>query len=255
MCMNIEVTSEVSPAVSYAAQGILSYARKGLTGPGGRLPSERTLSTDLQVSRSTLRAALQALEQSGVISGRPQSGWYVTDDRTVGDTSTELESFTEIAWKRGFTPSSKVLRFVERPATLDESERLRVPPATPVLELGRVRLLDDVPTCVDTSVLPLKLCEELKGVSFEHASLYERLHTLCGVDVERTTCVLRAHGASQKTAGHLNLEPGEPLLELDSTGYSSDGHPILISVLDYRGDAYRFVAELSRIGPAIPARG
>jgi GntR family transcriptional regulator len=245
---------EVSPAVNYAVEGILSYARKGLTGPGGRLPSERALSQDLRVSRTTLRSALQELENAGVISGRPQSGWYVTDDRTVADNSTELESFTEIAGKRGFTPSSRVLRFVERPATLDESERLRIPPASPILELRRVRLLDDVPTCVDTAVLPVKLCGALRDETFERASLYERLQTVCGVDIERTTCILRAHGASQETAEYLNLDPGESLLELDSTGYAKDGTPILISVLDYRGDAYRFAAELSRIGSFPAAR-
>ncbi|MCU1550569.1 MAG: hypothetical protein JWR36_1129 [Glaciihabitans sp.] len=245
---------EVSPAVSYAAQGILSYARKGLTGPGGRLPSERALSTELLVSRTTLRAALRELENTGVISGRPQSGWYVTDDRTVADNSTELESFTEIAGKRGFTPSSRVLGFIERPATLAESERLHVPPATPVLELRRVRLLDDVPTCVDTAVLPAKIGRALQDEAFEHASLYERLQTVCGVDIARTSCVLRAHGASQETAEYLNLDPGEALLELDSTGYTKDGVPILISVVNYRGDAYRFAAELSRIGSFIQAR-
>jgi GntR family transcriptional regulator len=245
---------EVSPAVSYAVQGILSYARKGLTGPGGRLPSERALSKDLRVSRTTLRAALQELESDGVISGRPQSGWYVTDDRTVGDTSTELESFTEIALKRGFTPTSRVLRFAERPATLAESERLHVPPATPVLELKRVRLLDDVPTCVDTSVLPMKVAGQLRRESFERASLFERLQTVCGVDIERTTCVIRAHGATPETSEYLNLDPGEALLELDSTGFTKDYTPALISVIDYRGDSYRFIAELSRIGGFPPVR-
>jgi GntR family transcriptional regulator len=243
---------DTSPAVSYAARGIRSYARNGQTGPGGRLPAERVLAEDLKVSRTTLRAALRAVEASGEIVSRAQSGWYVTHPSTVADTSVRLESFTEIAQKRGFTPSARVISFTVRAAILDESERLGIPPAAPVLELVRLRMLDDVPTCIEVDILPQKWCGELKGESFEEASLYERMRTVCGVEVERTTCVIRAHEADDDAAKSLNLEPGNALLELNSTGFTRDGTAVLISIIDYRGDAYRFVAELSRqAGPPI----
>jgi GntR family transcriptional regulator len=211
------------------------------------------LASDLQVSRSTLRAALHHLEQSGVIAGKPQSGWYLTEDRTFMDRGAELKSFTEIAQSRGFTPSSQVLSFQQRRATMTDSERLRIPPGSAVLELQRLRLLDDVPTCIDTAVIPAQLCEGLSDISFQNASLYEQLNTHCGISIARTECTLRAHGADPDRARLLQLEPGEALLEVDSTGYDTDGHPVLISIVDFRGDSYRFTVDLVRHSPFPPA--
>ncbi len=247
----MEIGSSASPAVTYATRGILQLAEHGRTGPGGRLPSERRLAEELQISRTTLRAALQQLEDAGLIEGKPQSGWYVTTPHTVADRSSELESFTEIARQQGFTPSAKVLRQDVRVITLAEAQRLEVPPATAVLDIQRVRFLDDVPICIDSAILPAKLCEPLVDEDFGTASLFERLEVACGIVIDRTACELRAHPADADAARLLALNAGDAMLQVDSTGYTADGAPVLISVLDYRGDSYHFKAELVR--PSIRA--
>lgn len=52
---------------------------RGILRPGERLPAERELADRLQVSRPSLREAIAALQEDGLLSSRPGAGIYVAD--------------------------------------------------------------------------------------------------------------------------------------------------------------------------------
>jgi GntR family uxuAB operon transcriptional repressor len=60
------------------AEEVMRSVAIGSIGVGDRLPNERELAVRCDVSRSTVREALLALELSGVIEVRPGSGCYLT---------------------------------------------------------------------------------------------------------------------------------------------------------------------------------
>jgi GntR family transcriptional repressor for pyruvate dehydrogenase complex len=66
-----------------STEHVITYVRdliaKGELRPGDRLPAERDLSTQLGVSRPTIRAGLRALSAMGVIQSRHGSGTYIPD--------------------------------------------------------------------------------------------------------------------------------------------------------------------------------
>ncbi len=128
-----------APAASTAArQALVEAIDNGVFGPGVRLPGERALATRLAVSRETLRQALRQLADEGLLHPSPQRGWYVTT-QLVSDPPNVLQSFTDMAFARGLTPSTQILLSRERAATLTEAERLAIAPTSPVLELRRLR--------------------------------------------------------------------------------------------------------------------
>ncbi|MEM8615216.1 MAG: PLP-dependent aminotransferase family protein [Cyanobacteria bacterium P01_H01_bin.105] len=59
------------------ADRIQSLIREGILAPGDRLPSVRKLKQQLSVSMSTVLEAYRLLEDRGIITARPQSGYYV----------------------------------------------------------------------------------------------------------------------------------------------------------------------------------
>jgi len=61
---------------------ILDGIRSGLFADGAKLPTERSLSERLGVSRSAVRDALAVLESSGLVTRIVGSGTYVRDKRT-----------------------------------------------------------------------------------------------------------------------------------------------------------------------------
>ena len=59
------------------AEQISKLIKKGKLNPGERLPPERELAKQLEVSRPTVREAMIALEISGMVEVRVGSGIYV----------------------------------------------------------------------------------------------------------------------------------------------------------------------------------
>jgi len=50
----------------------------------------------------------------------------------------------------------------------------------------------------------------------------------------------------RRIAGRLGITAGAPVLVGDEVAYTADGTPVLIGHNKYRGDAYRFEADLFR---------
>ena len=58
---------------------VMGLVESGTLKPGDRAPSLRQLSQQLKVSITTVKQAYVALEDQGVLSVRPQSGFYVNN--------------------------------------------------------------------------------------------------------------------------------------------------------------------------------
>ncbi|EKD34792.1 MAG: hypothetical protein ACD_75C02183G0001, partial [uncultured bacterium] len=62
---------------SFIADQILRMINSGLYKAGSRLPSERTITEQMGVSRPSLREAISALQIVGILESRPGDGTYV----------------------------------------------------------------------------------------------------------------------------------------------------------------------------------
>ncbi|MGI3786208.1 MAG: GntR family transcriptional regulator [Janthinobacterium lividum] len=219
--------------------------RHGVFQAGSRLPAERTLAAQFGVSRVTLRNALHRLADEGVLESVLGSGWFVTP-RVVGEPPSVLQTFTEMAHARGLRPTSHVVGLETRPATLLEAEQLRVAPAAPVLEIVRLRGMDETVICLDAAVLPMSLAADLVDVDLEDQSLYAQLEARCDIRVERSSYSVRAEVADRRLAAQLGVTVGWPVLVGQEVGYTGSGRPVLLGLTQYRGDSYRFQADLFR---------
>ncbi len=230
---------------------MLAYARllheldSGVFVAGGRLPGERELSERLAVSRATLRAALAELEANGKVQRHAQRGWFVPP-QPIGEPPSTLQSFSEMAFARGLTPNTEVTQRLVRAATLVEAQALRVAPASPVLQLDRLRGMEDTIMCFDVVVLPGHYLDALRDVDFTNVSLYDTLWTECGVSIYRSAYTLTASVADARMAALLRMRTGDAVLIGEEVAYNDDGLPVLLGHNTYRGDAYRFQADLFR---------
>jgi len=229
-------------AATLARKSLTESLRHGKFPPGSRLPGSRELAAQIGVSRTTLRQALLQLADEGLVSSSSQRGWFVTS-RILSAPPSVLQSFTEMAKARGLHPTTEVLSKVVRPSTFKEAEWLSIAPSTRVLELRRRRSLDQVAVCVETNVIAVGV-DALSEIDFTNRSLYEVLKDVCGVGVARCSYIIQAASASGELAALLVLPEGTPILSGHEVTYALDGSPISTGTTIYRGDAYRFQADL-----------
>jgi len=234
-----------SSASGQTYRQLIDALRRGVFSAGSRLPAERVLAATYGVSRVTLRNALNRLADEGLLESVLGSGWFVRP-RVVGEPPSVLQTFTEMARARGLHPTAHVVTQLVRPATLSEADQLGTAPAADVLEIVRLRGMDATVICLDSSVLPLGIAAELQDADLEDASLYEQLEARCGVRIDRSSYTVRADVADPQLASQLGVEVGWPVLVGEETGYDETGRPVLLGLTRYRGDSYRFQADLFR---------
>jgi len=125
---------------------------KGVWSIGDRLPSERELALKFDVSRMTLRQAIQTLADEGILERKIGSGTYVARKK-VQETMTGTTSFTEITLSQNRVPSSRTVSyFVAKPSS-SEMEKLQLGPEDSILRMERIRFADDIPICFEVANL------------------------------------------------------------------------------------------------------
>ncbi|MFE3165393.1 GntR family transcriptional regulator [Streptomyces sp. NPDC059224] len=218
---------------------------RGVLRPGGRLPPERELCQQLGISRVTLRKALGSLVEAGVLNPSHGRGWYVAQSAQKKEWPNSLESFSETANRMGLKPHSKVLRADTSPASIDEAEQLGIAPGTALFRLERVRLLESVPIALDLTRLRHALVPDIEQVDFQERSLYSTL-SAAGVEPVRADSTIEATKADERTAEHLALAPGDPVLVMRQLALNAQQEPLFVSTIQYAGDRYRLRTSFAR---------
>ncbi len=214
----------------------------GALRPGQRLPSERSLGDALGYTRLTVRRALQVLAQRGLLEPDERRGWQVRGQ--VSDSLSTLMGFTQMARMRGLVATSRILSLVYRDATLEESESLRVAPGAELLDLSRLRLLDDRPTSIERLRMPTSRVRWPDGFDFT-GSIYAALESQAIV-LTQADAYVDVVDASDADARLLGVETRRGLLRMSCVTQGTDGLPISLETSRYHPDRYRLRAILHK---------
>lgn len=221
-----------------AADLITSEISSGVLKPGMRLPPERELCIQLNISRVTLRKALGKLVEEGLLNASHGRGWYVAATAVSKEWPNSLESFSETARRMGLTATSRVLTASTFPASIDEAEEFLIAPGTTMFSLDRVRLLNGVPIAIDYTRIPSDTVPGFEKIDFTTSSLYEELER-AGVSPARADSTIEARAADDYAAELLDIEVGKPLLVMNQRVVDAADKPLLASKIQYSGERYR----------------
>ncbi len=133
---------------------IVHDIKKGTFAEHDKLPSERELCERFEISRSTVRQAMNELEKDGYIYKEHGRGIFVSPKSFKQDLF-KFYSFTDEMKKIGKTPTSKVLDFKKIKSDERLARKLGVKTNQNLYEFTRLRLADDEPIMLETSYLPM----------------------------------------------------------------------------------------------------
>jgi GntR family transcriptional regulator len=216
---------------------------------GDAIPSERRLSTDLGVSRLTLRAALDDLVREGYLTRRHGSGTFVSQPKIAQQLT--LTSFSEDMRRRGMVPGSRTIDLRTTHADARLARSLNVSPGATVVRIRRLRLADDEPMALETLHVPAAIVPDLTRGQLEDASFYDLLRERYGVVVASGVQTIEPTVTSEEESELLHVPLRSPAFLFERTSRTADGETVEFVRSVYRGDRYRLVAELSQ-RPAVP---
>lgn len=233
--------SDGGPRYVQLRQRLSDGVDQGVLKAGNSLPPEREIAAITDMSRVTVRKAIHALAQDGIVIQKQGSGSFVASETPkIEQSLSRLTSFSEDMARRGMTSTSIWLeRGIFMPSP-DEVMALALSPDASVSRIARLRTADGKPMAIERASLSTEM---LPNPLLVETSLYEVLEQT-GLRPARALQKISAINLKEENASLLEVEPGKAGLRIERTSYLSDGRTVEFTQSIYRGDAYNFVAEL-----------
>jgi GntR family transcriptional regulator len=223
--------------VDVAEEALRTWLQTGRHRPGDRLPPEQELSSQLGVSRGTLRTALRRLEESGEIVRRQGSGTYVgrANTTTLDEGLEKLVSYSELARRRGVEIALGELSIEERPVGKGLAEVFDAEPGTLATHFTRVLVLDGRPGAwmrdVVSPAVKLPPVARMRA-ALERGEMVLDVLLKAGVPVAYTRAHIKARVVTKRDAvgKALGVDETTAALEIDHVTCDAEGAPLEDSV-------------------------
>lgn len=201
---------------------------QGFYAAGQRLPSEREIADELNVSRVTVRTALLRLQAENMIDIVPRGGAFVRSVRTKATIASGPElkqsgSFIRAMERQG---RQTLVRFLEPSSIIPIGDaigaKMELDSSTKVLRRYRVHLVDRVPYRILDSYYLASLLGDLLGKDEGYIPLFKWLREHTGLRAARALERLNCRMPSAEEATLLNISRGQPVIDMDRWVWADD---------------------------------
>jgi len=217
---------------------IIAMIEEGNLKEDDKLPSERELCEIYDISRSTVRQAVQKLEEEGYIYRIHGKGTFVSPERFKQDLL-RFYSFTEEMKKIGKVPSSKVLDFKIIECNEKLARKMNLNIKDKIYEFTRLRLADNQPMMLEISYVPYNRFPGLTKEELEKHAMYDIFTTEHNVTFTHAEEILKSVIVRQDEADLLEYSSDLPGMMIERLTHEHN------NVIEYtksiaRGDRFKY---------------
>ncbi|WP_087737797.1 GntR family transcriptional regulator [Paraburkholderia piptadeniae] len=194
--------------------------------PGEAIPTEQALAKSYDVAVGTVRKAVDLLVAEGLLERFQGRGTFVR--RASFDSS--LFRFFRFQTRQGERriPQSRILRreVVDAPSAV--AATLQISSSARVIQMSRLRLIDDVPMLAEEIWLPYVRFAAFAQMDLNEVGdlLYPVYEAQCNQVVASATETLTVEAIDPLHARLLRIEPGTPAVVIERLAYGYDRQPL-----------------------------
>ena len=227
---------DASPLYEQVMQRILSDIDEGVYSAGDRIPKEAELCEKYDVSRITVRRAVEELSKKGVLEKHQGKGTFVSVLRE-NVRLREIQSFHEAQRRQGKRTTTKVIHVKTVEASEKDAAELGLLPGQMIIETLRVRYVNNVPVVLEKNHFSMAYSYLTEYNLTE--SLYNILRGF-GVEPTKAGHEVSLRRADSQEAKYLGVSRDTPLVLLNEVVYDQKGRPLHNSRQLIRGDIFSF---------------
>lgn len=199
---------------------------------GMRLPDERSLSEHYQVSRSSMKRALELLAQDGIVFKKRGSGTFINPlylkNRGLFKYEGSNLGITDSFSVPGKSQNIELLDYQVIKTDDDLKQDLFLTSSDFVYKIRRLRLLDDQPFLIETGFIPIKIAPDLNPDILKK-SLFNYLEHQKNKRVTKSFLTITVEPSTLEDQVKLMLEPNEPVGIIEGIFFLDDGTPFEVS--------------------------
>jgi len=204
--------------------------------PDQLIPSEAELCDAYQISRTTVRKALNDLLHEGLLYTVQGKGTFVSNQKLRSFWAQTTRGFAEEMAQRGYQLTTRVLSLITLSASDTVASSLDIQPGEQVYQIVRQRFLDQQPFDLVTTYLPADLCPGLEQEDFSHLSLYTLLQTRYHIRLASGIRLVESDLCTPQESDLLRVPAGSPILVVRSVLRDDRGRPVEYGIDRQRGD-------------------
>lgn len=197
---------------------LINDIEAGVFGDSGKLPSERCISEELNVSINTVRKALSMLIESGYINSRHGSGYYISNHQNFN--VLKLKSLGRTYKDRNV--QSKLLNFEIIRAQPTEAKNLNVEVGEAIYAIKRLRFVERKPSILENTIIPVKLFPTLTEDVFS-GSFYSYIEEITPHKIDRAIKDISACNPGKDVTDLLEVPKGTAMLIIENYVYLKTG--------------------------------
>ncbi|TQS72201.1 GntR family transcriptional regulator [Ornithinibacillus gellani] len=227
---------------AYIKEELLNRIKTNKYKKGDKIPTEHELCKDFNVSRTTVRTALNQLTLEGYLVRQQGKGTFVADQKVKQTLTQTVKRYSDQMAVQGKEAHIQLINISVVPATKQLQQSLDVELNDPVQRIERVRTANGEPTQYEIAYIPWDVAP---GITQEHAetSLYASLREAYDVHIARTIEHMEITFADDLLCTHLKCENHLPCFYIETIAENEAGKKIEFSRSYFRGDKTHFVIE------------